>query len=284
MRCFFLYSSRSFSAFFSPASRWTSLQVLLLCQIMLHFPHHSCLHALHTSAGLSFSAPTYTSYRFALLWLYASQCQRCTNSPGSSATKMRYDSTLVGVCLLLAGDSQATQSYKQNSVLQTQVSPRPATATPSQLGCGHCTRSAQELTAALRLRFRYCFSSSAVSSRGTSASRVQHQALGPFGSCFARPASCNVPSIGPCDAASEVWVLQLHKLALQQDAVANVVSACSASSLHRHADSERLPWLIGQLSLCREDAMCRAQTGSRMLFTVMNATYLGASATPCKQS
>ncbi len=84
--------------------------------------------------------------------------------------------------------------------MRTQVSPRPATARPSQSGCGHCTRSAQELTAAFRLRFTYSFSSSAVSSWGTSASRVQHQALGPLGTCFARPASCKhdqQPLTGP---------------------------------------------------------------------------------------
>ena len=41
-----------------PHSRWYSSQLLLLCQATLHFPHHTCLHALHTSSGLSPSART----------------------------------------------------------------------------------------------------------------------------------------------------------------------------------------------------------------------------------
>ena len=71
------------------------------------------------------------------------------------------------------------------------LSPLPATATPSQLGCGQGTRSAQELAAALRLPSRYCSSSSTDSSRGMSASREQHHALGPFGISSPCPASCN---------------------------------------------------------------------------------------------
>ena len=69
--------------------------------------------------------------------------------------------------------------------------PLPATAMPSQPGCGQGTRSAHALAAALRLRCRYCSSSATVSSSGMSGSRKQHQALGPLGIPSPCPASCS---------------------------------------------------------------------------------------------
>ena len=50
------YSLRPSSASCAPAARWCSAQVTLRCQGTPHAPHHTCLQALHTSAGLSPSA------------------------------------------------------------------------------------------------------------------------------------------------------------------------------------------------------------------------------------
>lgn len=72
-----------------------------------------------------------------------------------------------------------------------ETSPPPATATPEQSGCGHWKRPGQLFAAALRLRCRYWSSSSTVSSRGMSASRLQHHAAAPEGPSAASPAACS---------------------------------------------------------------------------------------------
>lgn len=51
--------------------------------------------------------------------------------------------------------------------------PSPPTATPSQSALGQGSRSGHALVAALRLRARYCSSSSTLSSSGMSASKLQ---------------------------------------------------------------------------------------------------------------
>ena len=137
----------------------------------------------------------------------------------------------------------------------TQVSPWPVTATPLQLGFGQGIRSAQELAAALRLRSRYCSSSSTLSSRGMSASSVQHQALGPLG-MSSRPASCSkAQSLQQGCKMRHVKICLFSQLCLQ-GVVADVVKLSSASSVCRLCECHEISTAVRAKSCCaKEDAV-----------------------------